>query len=234
MINDTVKPLVFLGTNSNILKFYELAINVGYTVAGIIDDDYYGQGPFHGIPVIGREQDLIDNKDRYREQFQFLCTTNWVPDNYEVAARNRLKRRRQLNLLSGLDFDIATIVGYHAVVSEHAKLGAGVVVDDFAMIEPYVEISDHTLVYAYAVIGHETTVGTNCVIQRYCLVTSLVTIEDEVYLGLCSRVVRSDVTLASRTFLHPNLMLLRSTAPGESVSLAGRDLRKVYQPVLIE
>jgi UDP-N-acetylbacillosamine N-acetyltransferase len=234
MINDTLKPLVFVGTNSNILKFYELATSVGYTVAGIIDDDYYGQGPFHGIPVIGREQDLIDYKERYGSQFQFLCTTNWVPDNYEIAARNRLKRRRQLNMLDSLGFDIATIVGNQAVVSEHARLSPGVVVDDFAMVEPYVEIGPHTLVYAYAVIGHESRIGRNTVIQRYCLVTSLVTVNDDAYLGLRSSVVRSDVTVARGTFLHPNLMLLRSTEPGEIISLAGKDLRKVYQPVAIE
>jgi hypothetical protein len=234
MINDTTKPLIFLGTNSNILKFHELATSVGYTVAGIIDDDYYGQGPFHGIPVIGREQDLIDHRDRYGNQFQFLCTTNWVPDNYEIAARNRLKRRRQLYMLDALKFDVATIVGNQAMVSEHAKLSPGVVVDDFAMVEPYVEIDSHTLVYAYAVIGHESRIGRNTVIQRYCLVTSLVTLEDDVYMGLRSSVVRSNVTLGRGTFLHPNLMLLRNTNAGETISLAGRDLRKVYQSVSVE
>lgn len=234
MINDTLKPLVLLGTNSNILKFYELVTSVGYTVAGIIDDDYYGQGPFHGIPVIGREQDLIDHRDRYRSQFQFLCVTNWVPDNNEIAARNRLKRRRQLTLLDNLEFDVATVVGNQAVVSEHAQLSPGVVVDDFAMVEPYVTIGPHTLVYAYAVIGHESTIGTNVVVQRYCLVTSLVTVKDNSYLGLRSSVLRSYVTVSENTFLHPSLSLLRGTDPGEIVSMVGKDLRKVYHNVEIE
>jgi hypothetical protein len=227
MINDTSRPLVFLGSNYNIYKLYELCASVGYEVVGIIDDDYHSQGQFKDIPVIAQESQIAD----YREQYQFICATNWMPGS--DAERNRLKRQRLLDLMSELDLTTATVVSNLAQVSGRARLGAGVIIDAFAMIEPDVTVGDHTVVSAYSVIGHNSIIGRNNAVQRYCLITSDVTTENDVYFGLCSRVCRSHVTLQQGTFIHPNIMLLRGTEKDEEVSLVGKDLRKVYQPVEI-
>ena len=41
------------------------------------------------------------------------------------------------------------------------------------------------------------------------------------------------MTIKQGTFIHPNIMLLRGTEQDEEISLVGKDLRKVYQPVEI-
>ena len=122
MINDISQPLIFLGTNSNIFKIYELAENIGYTVAGIIDDDYHGQGKFKDLPIIAKEQNIADLKDQY----QFFCVTNWMPTNDSVTSRNRQKRRDYIDLLDRLELDVATLVSPLARVSKYSKLGKGV------------------------------------------------------------------------------------------------------------
>ena len=227
MINDTSRPIVFLGSNYNIYKLYELCSSVGYEVAGIIDDDYYGQGQFKDIPVIAQESQVAD----YSGQYQFICATNWMPG--PDAERNRSKRQRLLALMDSLNLTTATVVSNLAQVSSRARLGKGVIIDAFAMIEPDVIVGDHTVVSAYSVIGHNSIIGCNNAVQRYCLITSDVTTEDNVYFGLCSRVCRSHVTVKQGTFIHPNIMLLRGTEQDEEISLVGKDLRKVYQPVEI-
>jgi carbonic anhydrase/acetyltransferase-like protein (isoleucine patch superfamily) len=230
LINDTNKPLVFVGSNLNIYKVYELVESLGITIAGIIDNDYHGQGEYKGIPVIGSEEDIADLKDQY----QFLCVTNWIPGTDPVIVRNNKKRHRIINLLDSLGVDQATIISNLAQVSKRATIGKGVIIDAFAMIEPNIIINDHTTVYAYSVIGHDSVIGKNVVIQRYCLITSTVNIQDNVYIGLCSRVSRSKVTVSEGTFVHPNLTLLRGTIVNEEISLAGQDLRKVYQQIEVE
>ena len=230
MINNTSKPLVFVGSNLNIYKVYELVENIGITIAGIIDDDYHGQGNYNGIPIIARESDI----DHIRNQYQFLCVTNWIPGTDPVVLRNNRKRQRIIDLLDSLNVEQATIISKLAQVSAKATIGKGVIIDAFAMVEPNVIVGDHTTIYAYSVIGHDSIIGYNNVIQRYCLITSSVNIQNNVYFGLCSRASRSKVTISSGTFLHPNLTLLRGTKFNEEISLVGKDLRKVYQNVEIE
>ena len=234
MINDIGRPLILLGTNSNIFKIYELCTSIGYTIAGIIDDDYYGQGEFNGIPVIGTEQDLINNVTEYKENYQFICATTWMADKVPVHIRNYEKRIRQINLLDRLDLPVATIISKQAQVSAYSIIGKGVFIDAFSVVEPNTAISDYVSVYANSYVGHGSTIGRNSLIQRHCFITSHITIDHDVYFGLCSKILRTHATIGAYTFVHPNLMLLRDTIAGEEISLVGKDLRKVYHNVVIE
>jgi hypothetical protein len=232
------KPLIFLGSNANIFKIYELSISAGYTVAGIIDDDYHHAKEFNGFPIISTEEDLINNTNNIQSDYQFICVTNWFPNDNGVVDRNIIKRNKEkrmrlLSLLDNLPVDIATIISPWARVSSQSTVGKGVFIDDFAIVEPNVIIQDHVSMHPYSIIGHDSLIGRNSVIQRYCLITSSVTLEENVYLGLCSKICRSKVTLKSNTFVHPNLMLLRGTQPNEEISLVGKDLRKVYHNVVV-
>jgi UDP-3-O-[3-hydroxymyristoyl] glucosamine N-acyltransferase len=230
MINDTSKPLVFLGSNANIFKIYELAESIGYTVAGIIDDDYHGQGKFKGIPIIAKEQDIADLRDTH----QFLCVTNWISGTEAGVTRNREKRHKLINLLDSLEVTQASMVSSKAQVSSYSTIGNGVVVDAFAVVEPYVIIDDHVTIHNHSIIGHDSTVGRNTVIQRKVLITSYVIVGDNSYLGIGSRACKSHSVIGKGTFIHPHIMVLRSTTENEEVSLAGHDLRKIYQNVEIE
>jgi NDP-sugar pyrophosphorylase family protein len=223
-VNHTARPLIFLGSNSNIHKLAELAQACGVRVLGMIDDDYCGAGEYQGIPVIGSEADVDQFKD-----CQWLCATNWTPD--ADSARNRLKRARQLDLMNQFQLKLATLIHPMSVVSTHANIGAGTVVYAFATVEPRVRVGQHTILYDYSVVGHDCTIGNNVVAQRQVLITSSITVEDNVYMGMCSQICRSHVTVSNGTFVHPNIMLLRGTVQNEVVSLAGR---KVYALTRVE
>jgi hypothetical protein len=56
-------------------------------------------------------------------------------------------------------------------------------------------------------------------------------VEQDVYFGLCSKAARSLTTVTAGTFVHPNVMLLRSTAPNEIISLASR---KTYSETIAQ
>jgi UDP-3-O-[3-hydroxymyristoyl] glucosamine N-acyltransferase len=223
--NDSSRPLVLLGSNSNIFKLVELAESCGVTLAGIIDNDYHGQGEYKGIPIIAREEDVAEFAHRY----QFLCATNWTPD--PASARNVQKRTRQLTLINQLNLPLATLISPLAAVSSRSVVRPGTIVYPFASVEPEVVVGSHSILYDYSIVGHESRVGNNVVLQRHVLVTSLVTVENNVYMGLCSRACRSNTTIGNGTFVHPNIMILRSTEHNEVVTLAGR---KTYPEVVVE
>ena len=223
MYNQNDKPLILLGTNSNIFKIIELAQSCGVVVDGILDDDYQGQGHYKGIPVLGGEQDI----PKYVDHARFICATNWTPD--EASTRNRLKRSRQLELLRTTE--LITLVSPLANVSSYSIVSPGSAVFPFASIEPEVTVGQHSLIYDYAIVGHESVIGNNVVLQRNVLITSLVSVEDNVYFGLCSKACRSYSIIGNGTFVHPHIMLLRGTDAGETVSLAGR---KTYTETVVQ
>jgi UDP-3-O-[3-hydroxymyristoyl] glucosamine N-acyltransferase len=105
------------------------------------------------------------------------------------------------------------------------------VVYEFSILEPETTVGDHTIVYDHATVGHESCIGSNVVLQRRVGVTSLVTVEDNVYFGIASYALRSYSVIAAGTFVHPYVMVLRSTQPGETVSLVSR---KTYSLTVVE
>ena len=230
MINDTSKPLVFLGTNANIHWLVMTAHQVGYTVAGVIDDDYHGQGYFQDLPVIAQQQDLIDNTDHFG-QYQFFCATNWQPEELTDPnhTRNRQKRHQLIDLLDQQQLDVATIISPQAQVCQYRlTVGRGVFIDSFAIVVSQSTIGDYTNIYAHATVGDSVIIGRNCVLQRFSLLTGEVVLGNNVYLGLNASANKDGIELKSGTFVHPGIMLMRDTQENEIVSLVGRDLRRVY------
>lgn len=230
MINDTNKPLIFVGSNTNIHLYVDIAKRIGYTIAGMVDDDYHGQGSFYDIPIIARLEDLNDY-NKYKD-YQFICVTNWQPKwltlNYTVRDAN--KRQQLINIMESAELDVATIVSPSTEVGSHnTHIGRGVFIDSFCQISNSVSIGDYTSIYSQTSIGNETTVGRNCVLQRRVGVIGNVTIEDDVYMAAYSIMAKHYGTLATGTVIHPGVQVMRDTEPHEVVGLQGKDLRRIYK-----
>jgi carbonic anhydrase/acetyltransferase-like protein (isoleucine patch superfamily) len=229
MINDTSLPLVFVGTSA--ILHWQVAIcqSVNIQVAGVIDDDYHGQGQFQGLPIIAKESDLYAGSGL--EQYQFACGVNWQPDNKLQPAhtRNRLKRKRMIDQLDQSGLNIASVVASSALVNHYnVKIGHGVFIDHHAHIYPSTTVGNWTNIWSYAGVPPECVIGRNCVIQRWAFMWDGTTIEDDCYIGMASRIMRDNLVIKQGTHIHPNMTLMRSTSPDEEISLAGKDLRRVY------
>ena len=234
MINNTRVPLIFLGTNTNIHWLVDIAVRIGYDVAGIIDDDYHEQKQFQNIPIIATQNDLITNREYY-SNYQFFCATNWQPDNTLVPGhtRNRQKYYKLINILQSQQFNIATIVSPSAEVSNYqVHIGHGSFIDSFCVISPMDKIGNYTNIYSHVNIGENSTVGDHCVLQRHTQLAGGVSLGNRVYMGFYSLASRHDTNIADDTFVHPSMTVMRDTVPGEVISLAGRDLRKIYNRVV--
>lgn len=139
------------------------------------------------------------------------------------------KRQRYINLLDEQKYDVATIVSPRAqICTYNVKLGKGVFIDSFCYIVSNVKVGDFTNIYAYSGVADFCEIGRNCVLQRKTILTGEVTLEDNVYMAVGSSINKNNIKIANNTFIQQGLMVLRNTKENETISLAGRDLRRIY------
>ncbi|CAB4133535.1 NeuD_NnaD, sugar O-acyltransferase, sialic acid O-acetyltransferase NeuD family [uncultured Caudovirales phage] len=229
-INDTSKPLIFLGSNIAMEVFSYACENLGIEVYGIMDNDYYGNmESYYGIPVIDTEESLKDTEklQYYRDNFNFFCASNWIPTTDAVSVRNRLKRDNLINLIESYNLNCISIIDSCAKILKSTKIGRGCFIDGYINILPRVTIGDYTNIYTFSHVGHDTIIGKNCVIQRYCAVPSDSIVEDNVFFGSGTKALKDKTTYKRGTFIHEGIYLRRGTVENEVVSMYGTNTKRV-------
>lgn len=223
------RPVIFLGTNSALEIFSDTCAEIGLSVHGIIDSDYYGNTTeLYNIPVIDTENSLLDpDKREYYQQFDFFCATNWMPMTDSVTVRNRTKRARLLDLIEQQDLNCVNIIDPRAKISPSVKLGRGCYVGEFTSIQPGVVVEDFVNIYSHCIVGHGSRVGKNSVVQRRSSIIAEVDIGQDVYISMSTCLFKSGTQISDGTFVHECVYLKRSTLPGEIISLAGTNTRRV-------
>ena len=231
MINDNSRPLILVGSNSALFYIKDVCKNFDIKIAGIIDNDYYGNTEeLEGIPVIDTELSFEDPEKLkyYKENYHFFCATNYLPDRKEVHKRNFNKKLYLIEIIDRLDLPCISLIDKGAFVHDTCKIGKSVFIETLTYIAGYNNIGDYTRVYAFTITGHHNEIGRNCVLQRKSGVYDYDTLEDNVFVGMHSQIAGENITLKKGTQVHPFICLRRSTAENEVISLAGKDLRKVY------
>jgi UDP-3-O-[3-hydroxymyristoyl] glucosamine N-acyltransferase len=236
-INNNSKPLIFLGSNSNLYKLTQVCTERGIKVAGIIDSDYYGNTEeICGVPVIA-SQECFNNAERlqyYRTHYNFFCATNWMPMTDAVTARNRQKRSELIALIEQYNLECVSLINPRAEVSPHAIIGRNVYVDCFVLVEACATLCDYSSVYAYTGVGHHSTIGRNSIVQRHVSLTGSTHIGADVYVSIASKLLKGDAVISDGTFIQEGITLHRGTVPNEVVSLTGINTRRVtsqYQEI---
>jgi len=220
-VNDTNRPLIFLGSNLVMYKFTEVCDMLGIKVAGIIDQDYYGNtAEICELPVIDSElcfQDPV-KLEHYRNNFNFFCAVNWSPEKNTVTQRNRNKRNMLLNLIEHYQLPCISIVDPDARISKRSSIGAGCFVDAHVMIESQTTVGDFTNIYYNTILGHHNTVGRNCVFQRQCILTGSNTVGNDSYFAPAVKFMKTGASAGANTFIQEGIYLRRGTVENEVVS----------------
>lgn len=222
------KQLLFIGTNLNLALFTETAERQGYTVAGILDDNYFGNTPeLHGLPIVDTELCLADPErvQEMSQKYEFFIATNWGPDPGHV--QDTLKRARQIALVEQAGIKCINLIDPTAQVSPSAKLGHGIYIGTMAYIEPHVEIADFCQVYYGVGIAHASRLGKNTVIQRQAGITGI--IGDDCYIGMWVKIYKPGYAkIGNNVTVNPGLYVARDVDPGEYIKL-NKDSVRVYQ-----
>lgn len=231
LINNNSRPLIFLGSNAALWFITDICNRHQIKVHGIIDSDYYGnRSDLEGIPVVDTELAFADHEKLkyYKENFNFFLVVNWTGQQDAIHERDFNKRLQFIELIEKYDLNCISLVDPTSVVHSTNVIGKNVLIDSFCYISAYNTIGDFTNIYAYAAIGHHNIIGNNCVIQRQSGIHMYNILEDNVYVGLSTQVFGEQLILKQGTVIHPCLGVNRSTKENEIVSLAGRDLRRIY------
>ena len=231
-LNNSSRPLIFLGTNYNMHQYREMCDTVGISIEGIIDSDYFGNtDTFCGIPIIDSEHAFSDSDtlEHYRKNFNFFCAVNWTPIDDPIQIRNRLKRIKILKLIDQYDLSCISLISKHSCISASSTIGRGVFIDNFVNIESNVEINDFVNIYAYTHVGHDSVIGKNGVFQRECMLSHESVFEENVYFAPLVKTSKGGVCYSAGTFIQEGIYVRRGTTPGEIVSLDSGNPRRVRQ-----
>ncbi len=130
-------PLYLLGAGGHAKVVLSTALEAGWTVAGLFDDDPHKQGTtVLGIPVLGT-----------LDQAQALQATGVI-----ALGDNRLRQRLARRFAH---WQWATLVHPRAYVHPSVHLGPGTVVFAGAVIQPDTRIGAHCIINTGATVDHD-------------------------------------------------------------------------------
>jgi NDP-sugar pyrophosphorylase family protein len=226
-INNTDRPLIFLGSNSVMEKYTELCEELGIVVAGLLDNDYWGNtAELGGVKVLDTEKNI----DQYLNNYNFFCATNWNPIDDPIMVRNRQKRQYLIDLVRQKNIQCISLVDPTARISKYSRLGNGCFIDCHVMVESGSIVGDFTNIYGQVQVGHNTTIGENCVLQRAVGLASAQILENDVYLSSGVKALKPGVKISQGTFVHELVYLARGTVSNEVVQFGTNNTKRVERP----
>lgn len=229
-----MKPLIFIGTNCNLQVYIDAAHRQGYTIAGIIDQDYFGNTTeLHGLSVIGSEVEFndLEKLKHYRDNFDFFIATNWTIDPSQK--RDFDKRQRQINLVKQLNIRCINLIDPTTAISGNVKLGQGIFIGSHVAIEPDVQIDDFVQIWYQVGIGHSSKIGENTIIQRQCGLSAI--IGKNCYIGMWNKIFNlNTVQIGDNAILYPALYVARDVDSGEIVDFSKKHRRITNFPIEIQ
>ena len=215
-----MNSVIFLGSNTVLERYIEACERQSYTVAGIIDTDYYGNTEsITGIPVIDSFAGLEQNLEKYRDHLFFIAT-NWNPMN----SRDTEKRKSIIELVRRLQLTCVSLVDPTSYVSRYAQIGQGVFVGSGATIEPRVRLDDFCNIGDQVIVGHDSIIGENTVLARNSGVHAKV--GTDCYISVHAFVWdHGGVTVGNNVMIAPSMWVKRNIADNEHVTLDRNAIR---------
>lgn len=226
-----MKDIVFVGSNLAIHIYTEVAAELGYTVAGILDEDYYKSGKasiFRSVPVIGSQHWLNPEHAQFaelQEQYCFFPATNWIPAEDPVNLRNTDKRRQILEYLNHLDLEVASLIAPQTAISPSAQIGKGCFIGPFCVIEPDVRIGNYSNIWNNVTVGHDSVLGENCVMQRHTECYGEVRMGKNVYMGTNSGFIEN-LQIGDNVWVQPGIRVCRNVENNEKIGSTRKSLRR--------
>ena len=208
-----MKPVVFLGSNGNILQMLDIVHSEGRTVAGIVDSDYWGNtDTIKGIPVIGSELEWS-----WSNEYDYFVAAGWSYPNNEVQHRCFRKRDHYIRLLEEQGIACTNIIHSRAWVPDTVALGQNIMICADVIVQNEVVICDHAQVREQSYLAHNCIIGKNSVISAGAYIGNMVQVGEHAYIGVRATIVpKADpwvdhvVTIAQGAFVKSCAMVTDS------------------------
>ncbi|MBI5719984.1 MAG: acetyltransferase [Burkholderiales bacterium] len=206
--------LVFLGAGGGSVEVAEaLALSAGggtaaVTLLGFLDDDERLPGaPALALPLLGGTG-MAPELCRRSADLRFVLG---IASDKQMRARDALVARLALPAERWFTFVHAS-----AQVSPSARLGAGALVLQQALLGPHCVLGDLVRVSPRACIGHDTVIGSRAVVAPAATVSGRVRIGEGAYIGAAS-VIAPEVVIGAGAVVGLGAVVLRDVPPGVTV-----------------
>lgn len=172
-------------------------------VAFTVDGSLLIETRLLGLPVVAFE----DVADRYPpDDFEMMITVG-----YQRVNRLRAERFGQAREMG---YRMPSYVSSRAAVWPDLVMGENCVILEGNIIQPYVRVGDNVMIGPGACVGHHNVIMDHCFLASHVDVSGDVTIEPYSFLG-ANCTIRDGVTVARDNVIGANVVVLRSTDPGQ-------------------
>ena len=197
------KQLVFLGASANISIYAETASRQGLSIAGIVDQDYFGNtNTICDIPVIGSEETFFNSN---YDDYVIFIGSNWSP--HPTHARDTNKRLNFIKLINQFNIKPINLIDPTAIVSNSATLGSGIFIGSNVTVEPHCSIDNFVQLFYNVSVGYGSIVGENCSIQNNS--TLITHMGKNSFVGMTSKIFpyfASDyIKIGDDVLVYPNM-----------------------------
>lgn len=206
-----MRKLIIFGTGlmAQIAHFYFRRDSRYETTAFAVDGTYKTSDEFCGVPVV-----VFDSIEQTHP-----------PDKYDIFIAVGAGK---MNSIREAKFYEAKKKGYQLAVYKSpsaicdSPVGENTFIGDMAIVHPFVEIGNNNLIWEYALIGNNSKVGSHGYFAPRSVVSTFVTIEDNVILGT-GAIVKTRVRVAKKTLAGASCYISTDTKEnsvyGEKCSL---------------
>lgn len=207
------KEIYALGVGHNTPVFIDLAIDCGYTIAGLYHYNNERTGEFdHGFQIIGSFDDLFAQKD--------LTGKNFLLTMGDCNIRESLARR-----ITSLGGKVPTLIHPTAVISRFAQISPnGVYISAFSFVQADSIVGDNTVILSHVNISHTTTIGEGCFIAGGATVGAYTEVGDHVFIGQGALSISAKVKRIGKNSYIGARSLITKDIP-ENVIVAGSPAR---------
>lgn len=223
-----MKPLIFLGSSSNIILFAETAEKMGIDIAGVVDDNYWGNtAEVSGIPFIGSENSF--DFEKYRKTHTFFVSPSVSP----IHTNDRRKRLKMIAIAEQNELQLQSLINGFCEIGKTAILEQGCYIGYISAIGHGAVIKSHSQIHTCAGVSHNSVIGKNSVVERYASMLSNTKIGENVHMGLGSTLAKDGgLTVGNNAVIHPKVTVMRDVEENEIVSLAGDNRRRIFGEVV--
>ncbi len=185
------KKIVLIGGGGHCRSVADCLVSLEiYDEIGIVEKEAGAGSGVQGIDIIGMDADL-----------QRLFDEGWRYAFVTIGSvGNTLGRRKILQNLKEIGFEIPNIIDRTAVIGKDVILGEGIFVGKNAVINAGTTIGDCAIINTGAVVEHDCKIGDFAHISSGAVLCGEVNIGDDTHVG-AGTVIRQQIKVGSKVLL---------------------------------
>jgi len=173
-----------------------------YTVEGfIVDDEYFRDSNFNGLPVIPWSLALQTFPP---EEFDCFVALGYSKVN---AARKEIYEK-----VKKAGYQCPSYISSKAVIFNNLVIGDNCLILENNTVQPFVEVGANTTIWSGNHIGHHSKIGSHVFIASHVVVSGGVSIEDQCFIGV-NATIRDHISIGRGTIIGAGALVMRNTDP---------------------